>query len=195
MNRPPEVLSANEAEAILAVPNRRAASGLRNRCILEVMYRAGLRVSEVTNLRTRDVRVTGAKPRLEVRASKGGRGRNVPLRRSTAELLERWVAQRPSSEWFFSTTCERGGKATGAPVGSQLTPRYVQLMVKRCASRASVERIVTPHTFRHTYATDLLDAGLTIREVQVLLGHSHVNTTMIYTHVSHDVIAARISAL
>ncbi|MCW2961847.1 MAG: Tyrosine recombinase XerD, partial [Thermoleophilia bacterium] len=188
MRQPPEVLSAMEAEAILAQPNRSAITGLRNRCALEAMYRAGLRVSEVIQLRPRDVR--WANSRLEVRDSKRGKGRNIPIRPATLELLERWRDSRPESDWFFSTCCERGGIATGAPIGSQLTAQYMQTVVARYARQAGVERRVTPHTFRHTYATSLLASGFTIREVQSLLGHSHVNTTMVYLHVNDDVVAA-----
>lgn len=195
MTTPPEVLSADEADAILACPNRKTLTGLRNRCILEVMHRAGLRVSEVTNLRPRDVRWSDGRPRIEVRGSKGGKGRNVPLRQSTVELLERWREVRPDSDWFFCTSWERSGRAAGNPAGAQLSPRYVQLMVKRYTARSGVDRPVTPHTFRHTYATDMLSAGLTIREVQTLLGHSHVNTTMVYTHVSHGSLAAKIGVM
>lgn len=194
MRQPPEVLATDEAESILAQPNRQAISGLRNRCMLEVMYRAGLRVSEVTNLRPRDVRYSG-NPRLEVRNSKRGKGRNVPLRQSSVELLERWRDLRPTSEWLFCTICERSGTAAGNPVGTQLGSRYIQQMVGRYAQRAGVDRTVTPHTFRHTYATEMLDQGFTIREVQALLGHSHVNTTMVYTHVNDQALAQKIGAL
>lgn len=193
MRQPPEVLTESEAEAILAQPNRDAITGLRNRCILEVMYRAGLRVSEVVNLRPRDVRWGNS--RIEVRNSKGGRGRNVPLRPSSVELLERWRDTRPESDSFFSTCCERGGIASGAPVGSKLSAQYVQTMVARLARKAGVDRRVTPHTFRHTYATDLLAAGFTIRELMATMGHRHISTTQVYLHVNDAVIADKMAAL
>lgn len=190
---PPEVLSPDEADAILREPNRKTMTGLRNRCMLEVMYRAGLRVSEVVNLRPRDIR--WSVNRIEVRGSKGGKGRNIALRPSTMELLEQWKTDRPGGDWFFSTCFERGGIAKGQAAGAQLSTQYVQQMVKRYAQRAGIDRKVSPHTWRHSYATDMLAAGLTIREVQRLLGHSHVNTTMIYTHVSDEAIAAKVAAL
>jgi integrase/recombinase XerD len=191
--RPPEVLTADEAEAILKQPNRKAPTGLRNRCIIEVMYRAGLRVSEVTGLRPSQVR--WSQNRIEIRKSKRGKGRNIPVRQSTMELLEQWKAVRPDSEWFFSTCCERGGIAAGNKVGARLSSQYIQAMVRRYASRAGVERRVTPHMWRHTAATDWLNAGLTIREVQQLCGHSRLDTTMIYTHVNDKALAAKIAAL
>lgn len=190
---PPEVLSVEEAEQVLRQPNRGSATGLRNRCMLELMYRAGLRVGEVVALRPRDVRWSDN--RVEVRGSKRGKGRNVPLRPGTLELLERWKAIRPKSETFFSTCWNRGGIAAGHGAGAALSARYVQQMVARCAHRAGIDRRVTPHVFRHTYATQMLAAGLTIREVQTLLGHSDVSTTMIYTHVDPAALAAKLAGL
>lgn len=190
---PPEVLTTEEADAILRQPNRATLTGLRNRCILEVAYRAGLRVSEIVNLRPQDVRLGVG--RLEVRNSKGGKGRNIPLRQSTVELLESWTAIRPDGDRYFSTCFTRHGIAAGNPVGSPLSKQYVEAMLHRYVKRAGIERRVTPHMFRHTYATELLSRGFTIREVQALLGHSHVNTTMIYLHVNHGDVAARIAEL
>lgn len=190
---PPEVLSPAEADAILRQPNRAALTGLRNRCILEVMYRAGLRVSEVVNLRPRDIRWGAG--RIEVRNSKGGKGRNVPLRASTLELLEQWKAARPESDRFFCTCYERGGIAKGNPAGAPLSKQYLEAMVGRYTRRAGVDRRVTPHTWRHSFATDMLAAGFNMRELQKLLGHSHVNTTMIYAHVHDEDIAAKVAAL
>lgn len=193
MKRPPEVLTADEADAILKQPNRRALTGLRNRAMLELMYRAGLRVSEVVNLKPQHVRL--GKARVEVRNSKGGKGRNVHLRQSTVEILEQWIASRPKSDWFFSSCYERGGIASGRAAGAQLSVQYVQAMVKRYARRAGVERRVTPHVFRHTAATDWLADGFTIREVQSLLGHADLGSTQVYLHVHDDAIAAKMAAL
>lgn len=194
MKNPPEVLTVEQADTMLRQPNRKAITGMRNRAMLEVMLRAGLRVSEVVNLRASQVRL-GTNPRIEIRGSKGGKGRNVPIPHNTVEVLEAWKARRPDSEYFFSTCCERGGIASGKPVGARLSSQYMQSMVARYAKRGGIERRVTPHTFRHTYATNMLAAGFDIREVQTLLGHSHVSTTMVYLHVDHDAIAAKIAAM
>jgi len=178
----PVVLDKEEAEAILAQPNTGCPTGLRNRAILEVMYRAGLRVSEVINLRPGDIRWNSGI--LEVRSGKGGKDRNVPVDSETMGWLRAWQGKRPSRRQRFFTTLQ----------GNPLSPRYLQELVKRLAHNAGVERAdqVTPHVFRHTYATELLNDNFTIREVQTLLGHSNVSTTQIYTHVEPRALAEKI---
>ncbi len=177
----PIVLERGEIEKLLGAPNTGCPTGLRNRAVLEVMYRAGLRVSEVVGLRTADIRWESAT--LEVHNGKGGRDRNVPVDQETIGWFRAWEAKRPKGRYFFCTL--KGGK---------LLVRYIQAMVKRLAYRANLERAdaVTPHTLRHTYATELLDEGFTIREVQVLLGHANIQTTQIYTHVRPNGVAAKI---
>lgn len=179
--RLPVVLEKGEAESLLAASNTRCKTGLRNRAILEVMYRAGLRVSEAVRLRPSDIRWRDAI--LEIRNSKGGTDRNVPVDQETLGWLEAWDAKRARSQHFFSTLS-----------GGRLSPRYLQQMVKRLAYRAGLEsaKRVTPHVLRHTYATELLNGGFTIREVQELLGHANVQTTQLYTHVRPQELAAKI---
>jgi len=142
----PIVLERGEVEKLLAAPNTGCPTGLRNRAILEVMYRAGLRVSEVVGLRTSDIRWESAT--LEVHNGKGGRDRNVPVDQETGGWLRAWEAKKPKGRYFFCTL--KGGK---------LSVRYIQAMVKRLAYRAELERAeaVTPHTLRHSYATELLE--------------------------------------
>ncbi|MFC1629544.1 tyrosine-type recombinase/integrase [Gemmatimonadota bacterium] len=178
----PVVLEKDEAEAILTQPNTGCPTGLRNRAILEVMYRAGLRVSEVINLKPGDIRWNSGI--LEVRGGKGGKDRNVPVDSETLGWLRAWQGQRPGRRQRFFTTLQ----------GKPLSPRYLQQLVKRLAHKAGLERAdqVTPHVFRHTYATELLNCGFTIREVQTLLGHANVSTTQIYTHISPQVLTAKI---
>ena len=178
----PVVLEKEEAEAILAQPNTGCPTGLRNRTILEVMYRAGLRVSEVINLKPGNIRWGSGI--LEIRGGKGGKDRNVPVDSETLGWLRAWQGQRPGRRQRFFTTLQ----------GKPLSARYLQQMVKRLAHKAEIERAdqVTPHTFRHSYATELLNGDFTIREVQQLLGHSNVSTTQIYTHVEPRVLTAKI---
>lgn len=178
----PVVLDKEEAELILSQPNTGCPTGLRNRVILEVMYRAGLRVSEVINLKPGDIR--WGPGILEVRGGKGGKDRNVPVDSETLGWLRAWQGQRPGGRQRFFSTLQ----------GNPLSPRYLQQLVKRLAHRAGIERAdqVTPHTFRHSFATGLLNDGFTIREVQTLLGHSNVATTQIYTHISPQVLTAKI---
>ncbi len=180
--RLPTVLEIHEAQKLLAVPNTRCPTGLRNRAILEVMYRGGLRVSEVVKLRAPDIR--WKQGIIEVHNGKGGRDRNVPVRSETIGWLQAWGEKRPKRARFFFCTL----------AGKRLAVRYIQAMVERMAGRSGVQCRVSPHTLRHTYATEMLDQGFTIREVQMLLGHSSVQTTQIYTHVRPADIAAKIQA-
>lgn len=171
--RLPIVLEKDEIEALRKALNTRCPTGLRNRAMIEAMYGAGLRVSEVLNLRSGDIRWRDGI--VEVHEGKGARDRNVPVKDETLAWLQAWKEKRPKRARRFFCTLQ------GRPVAA----RYVQAMVKRMAHRADLERAqnVTPHTLRHSYATHMLNGGFTIREVQELLGHSNVATTQIYTHV------------
>lgn len=173
--RLPKYLSREEVAAILGAFNLDAPTGLRDRVMCELMYRAGLRVSEVCSLMPRDVDTkTGT---IRVEDGKGGDG-TAYFDESVDDLLERWRRER-----------RRIGPASGAPLfvtlaGGRVSVRHLQQKVKRMARRAGVDpRKVTPHVFRHTFATELLDEGKTIRQVQEALRHADVSTTMIYTHV------------
>ena len=179
--RLPIVLEKDEAEAILAVPNTGCPTGLRNRALLEVMLRAGLRNAEARHLRPGDIRWGSGI--LEVRDGKGGKDRSVPVDSETLGWLRAWQAKRPGGRYFFNTLA-----------GGELSARYLQQLIKRLAQKAGIERAdqVTPHVLRHTYATHLLNSGFTIREVQQLLGHTSIQTTQIYTHVSPGDLAEKI---
>lgn len=182
--RQPKILEKAEVEALLRQPNTRCPTGLRNRAILELMYRGGLRVGEICALRPGDIRWQARE--ILVRG-KGQRERTVPLEERSMHLLERWAEKRPAARNAFFCTL-RGGR---------ISSRYVQQMVKREAQAAGLDvedRRVTPHVLRHTYATELLDEGLTIREVQHLLGHSSVATTQIYTQIRPQAIREKIAA-
>jgi integrase/recombinase XerD len=191
------VLERREVEALKAQPNTKCATGLRNRAILEVMHRAGLRVSEVVKLRRRDIRWPDPEHQkpgyLEVRGGKGGKDRTVPIDDATVTWLRAWDGARLRGEAFFNTV--KAGPQ-GSPRGGPVMPLYLQQLVKRLAHEAKLDRPdrVTPHVLRHTYATELLEEGFNIREVQELLGHSDVGTTMIYTHVRPGDLAAKVLA-
>jgi integrase/recombinase XerC len=143
----------------------------RDVAILELLYASGLRVSELTGLDLDDV--DGETMTVRV-LGKGGKERVVPFGRAAARALEAY----------------RAGRATGrGPLfvnarGRRLTSRSVRTLVKRAARASGVERRVSPHTLRHTFATHLLDGGADLRVVQELLGHSRLSTTQRYTHVS-----------
>ena len=182
MKRLPVVLETHEVEALLDAANTSCPTGFRNRALLTVVWRCGLRVSEVCDLRTTQIRWTDCI--LEIRNGKGGRDRNIPLDAKALDWLTRWRPHRADSPFFFSSLS-----------GQRLSPRYIQQLIKRLAVRAlGPERgaVVTPHVLRHTYATELLDEGFTLREVQDLLGHASVATTQIYTHVRPKALAEKI---
>lgn len=182
MSRLPTILEPHEVRAILKLPSREAPTGVRNLAMLTAMHRCGLRVSEVTALRPEHIRWSA--PLLEVHDGKGGKDRNLPVDAITVERFKDWARLRPAGETFFTTL-----------KGARVSVRYVQRMVKRLAVKALGPvrgRQVTPHTLRHTYATELVDEGFTLREVQTLLGHSSVATTQIYTHVRPHRIAEKI---
>ena len=187
----PKVLSREQVEELLKVPDvKRTVSGLRNRAILQVLYRAGLRVSEVCNLTPADVDLKQGV--LYIQEGKGGKDRYVPIDSETIAWLKQWQEKRPAGDYFFSAT--RTGTA-----GNKLDVRYVRDMLYRISHRAGVylqngknKKPVNPHAFRHTYATELLEEGFGIHEVQQLLGHSDIKTTSIYLSVRPVKLAEKI---
>ncbi len=175
----PEVLTGEERLLLLRQPNRRAPTGLRNRCLMQVMLDAGLRASEVLKLKVKDLDwMTG---KLKVRQGKGKKDRILWLNQQALDVLRKWREKRPHqadgrpTELLF-TTLE----------GKLLSDRYLRVMVKRYGKKAGVPKDVHPHTLRHTFATDLYRETKNIRLVQKALGHADLSTTMIYTHIIDD---------
>jgi integrase/recombinase XerC len=145
----------------------------RDVAILELLYASGLRVSELTGLDLADVDHEAMTVRV---LGKGGKERVVPFGRGAARTLDAYLGGRADT---------RGPLFVNAR-GGRLTARSVHTLVRRAARAAQVERRVSPHTLRHTFATHLLDGGADLRAVQELLGHSRLSTTQRYTHVSTD---------
>jgi integrase/recombinase XerD len=171
----PDVLTPDEEAALLAQPNPRYPTGQRNRLMLQLMLDTGLRLSEATGLKWGDLDLTTGK--LKVRQGKGAKDRILWVGDEDLDALRKWrdrqaqaVAGDPSS--VFTTL-------DGKPV----SPRYVQAMVKRYATKAGIARSVHPHLLRHSFATDLLRQAKNIRIVQRALGHARLATTEIYTHI------------
>jgi integrase/recombinase XerC len=167
----PGVLDEKEVERLLD-----AAGGRRNRALLEVLYAGGLRVSEAVGLDVADAALAGGIVR--VREGKGAKERLAPIGRPAARAIEAWLGER-----------NRGVRDAGGPLflnaaGGRLDVRSARRIVSAAAAAAGLSRRVTPHTLRHSFATHLLDRGCDLRSVQELLGHEHVTTTQIYTHVS-----------
>lgn len=183
----PKILTTEQLEALLARPNIGCPTGLRNRAILELLAGAGLRASEVCGVYLRDVDWEHRRLRIRAEVGKGGREAVLPLDERTFSWLERWKPERrhhaKGNPWLFVTL-----------KGTQLGRRYVWAMVSRYARKAGIEEPVWPHRLRHTYATELLRDGFDLREVQELMRHADVRTTMIYTHVSPERLAAKVRA-
>jgi len=171
----PEVLTAIEQEALLAQSNSRYLTGHRNGVMLCLMLDTGLRLSEVINLHWRDIDLNTGK--VIVRQGKGRKDRTLWTGDANLAALQAWREHQTrectrSPEYVFTT--KQGGR---------LHPRYVQRMVKRYASKAGIEKNITPHTLRHTFATDLYRETTNIRLTQKTLGHANLATTQIYTHI------------
>ncbi len=177
--RVPRTLSEAQVEALLAAPDTTTPRGLRDRAMLELMYASGLRVSELTGLKTVQlglaegvVRVTG----------KGARERLVPFGAEAGAWLQRYL-QQARAEIL-------GGQASDALFvtarGGAMTRQRAWMLVKAHAQAAGVHVPLSPHTLRHAFATHLLNHGADLRAVQMLLGHADISTTTIYTHVARE---------
>lgn len=168
----PTVLSLEEQTRMLAQPNPRYPTGERNRTMLTLLLDTGLRLAEATSLKWRDIDLTTGK--LMVRQGKGGKDRTLWVSDADVDRLRSLRERQAGGEHVFTTLA-------GKPLGH----RYVQRMVKRYAAKARIDKDVSPHTLRHTFATDLYQETSRILLVQRALGHSALSTTMIYTHI-HD---------
>lgn len=173
----PKVLTEGEQKRLLAQLNTRWPTPHRNLCMIRLMLDAGLRVGEVVALRPEHLNMRTCK--LIIREGKGAKDRELWIDRDLRDLIGTWLERRPDSEWLFPTRH-----------GTQVNTRYMRSAVKRYARKAGVQEWerVSPHTLRHTFATDLLNATGNIRLVQETLGHADVSTTMIYTHVNSEEI-------
>lgn len=174
----PEVLAPDEVERILAAPGDDPA-GLRDAAILELLYACGLRVSELTGLDLDRLNLDA----LEVRViGKGNRERRVPMGEPARDRLHRYLSG-PRQTWT-------AGKPTPAVFvsqrGTRLGRESVWRIVRRWSQAAGVVGDVTPHTFRHSFATHLLEGGADLRVVQSLLGHASISTTQLYTHLTGE---------
>ena len=184
----PDVLTRSELERLLAAPDTRTWSGARDRAILEVLYGAGLRVSELCDLRVSDVDLDAAPPAtVRVRLGKGSKDRCSLLGHSglaaVADYLGRFPERpSPGKVLFVSRT------------GRRLDRSSVYRIV-RASARAAGLRAVHPHTLRHSFATHLLEGGAGLAEIGELLGHASLSSTEVYLHVSVATSPASIAAL
>ena len=174
----PHFLSSEEIERLLAAPPTDEPLGLRDRAILEVLYSAGLRVSELAGLNDGDLDLAGGVLRVR---GKGKRERVSPVGSFATRALQNWLDVRKLSS--------REAAGAHAPVfvnrfGRRLTTRSIGRLLEKYLKQTGLDQRTTPHTLRHSFATHLLDRGADIRSVQELLGHKSLVTTQIYTHVS-----------
>ena len=171
--RLPSFLPKDESKNLLDAPMERTETGLRDRAILELLYATGLRVAECCGLDLDDVDRQQGSVRV---MGKGGKERVVPAGDIALQALDAWLTVRGEG---------RGPLFTN-PRGGRLSTRGVHRIVRIRARAAGIERRVTPHTFRHSFATHMLGEGADLRLIQELLGHSRLSTTQRYTHVSAE---------
>jgi site-specific recombinase XerD len=185
--RLPKIVSAAEARRLLVAAEDGSDVGLRNRLMLELMYRAGLRVGELITLRPRDVERAGI---IRLYDAKGGDGTAYFDVERLQPSIDAWLIVR--ERWI------RGAGDLGdfpffvRPDGRPVTVRYVQRLVTRLKEETGIRGRCTPHVLRHTFATELLEEGFSIIEVQSALRHASVATTQIYLHIRDEALRNKI---
>jgi integrase/recombinase XerD len=170
-SRLPKFLTEDEINRLLAAPDITTAAGIRDRAILELMYAAGLRVSELTALKLNELDLLAG---LVTCHGKGSKQRRVPMGKSAVHWLQRYLTVRGATNSAPGLFLQRG---------KLMSRHFVWAMIKRYARQIGIEGI-SPHTLRHSFATHLLQRGADSRSVQALLGHSDISTTQIYTHIT-----------
>ena len=175
----PKTLSESDVEALLTIPDVKKPLGLRDRAMLETLYASGLRVSELVELQINEVNLTVGVLRV---VGKGGKERLVPLGEQASEWIEKYLSwardsliKQQVSDAVFVTNR-----------GSGMTRQAFWHLIKKYALQAGINSDLSPHTLRHAFATHLLNHGADLRSIQMLLGHSDLSTTQIYTHIANQ---------
>ncbi|MBN1522350.1 MAG: tyrosine recombinase XerC [Candidatus Aureabacteria bacterium] len=171
----PAFLTVGEMTSLLNAPDLKSPQGRRDRLILELLYSSGIRVSELVKLNVPDV--DPSQEIIKVKG-KGKKERIVPVGKNTARRLRDFIFERQRKE--KNQPVFTGERHTS------ITERTVQRIIKKYALLCGINKKVTPHTLRHTFATHILDGGADLRSVQELLGHKNISTTQIYTHLTVD---------
>ena len=175
-----EFLDIQELERLLDAPNTKSLPGLRDRALMELLFSAGLRVSELTNLNKTHINLK--RQEMSIRG-KGNKLRLVFISDSAKEALNRYLNKRNDIDEALFVRLDPGAQFEDAEL--RLTPRSIQRIVKYYAKSVGIVKDVHPHTLRHSFATDLLANGADIRSVQSMLGHASITTTQIYAHVTN----------
>jgi integrase/recombinase XerD len=170
----PQVITPAEVDRLLAQPGTLTHRGKRDGAMLEMMYSAGLRISELIQLRCNDMLADIGF--LKCRG-KGGKQRLIPIGEVAEEKLRAYLDARPEikSQWLFLTRLKK-----------PFTRQGCWKMIRGYIASAGISKLVTPHTLRHSFATHLLSGGANLRSIQEMLGHADISTTQIYTHVTSD---------
>lgn len=175
-------LSGEEVERLLEQPDKSTEIGLRDQAILELLFSGGLRVSELVNLNQDHINLR--RKEFMVRG-KGQKDRPIFISDQAAESIRRYLDKRTDNLSPLFIRYSGSQDITNDGEYKRLTARSVQRMISNYARRAGITKKVSPHTLRHSFATDLLMNGADLRSVQSMLGHSNISTTQIYTHVTN----------
>ena len=177
--RVPKTLSEGQVDALMGAPDVATPLGLRDRCMLELMYASGLRVSELVGLLSVHLSLSEGVVRV---SGKGAKERLVPFGETAADWIRRYLAESRAEILGGQQSTALFVTARGGP----MTRQMFWTLVKRHALEAGIRSPLSPHTLRHAFATHLLNHGADLRVVQLLLGHADISTTTIYTHVARE---------
>ncbi|MEW5766956.1 MAG: tyrosine recombinase XerC [bacterium] len=181
-SRLPAFLFQDEIDTLLNIPKEDNIFGLRDRAVLEMLYTSGMRISELTGLNIDSIDYLAEVVKVR---GKGGKERLLPLGSYAMQALQRYLSKRDK------LVKDRSEKPLFLNrYGKRLSGRWIRVMLNRYIREAALNKRVSPHTIRHTFATHLLDNGADLRAVQELLGHVSLSTTQIYTHVSGERLKA-----
>ena len=176
----PKSLSEDEVEGLLEAPDIKTDVGMRDRSMLELLYACGLRVSELVGIQLTEVILSDGVIRV---TGKGSKTRLVPMGEEAVDWIKKYLAEsrqnilnKQTSKFLFVTN--RGG---------EMTRQAFWYLIKKYALMANINKPMSPHILRHAFATHLINHGADLRVVQMLLGHSDISTTQIYTHVAREI--------
>lgn len=175
----PKSLNEEEVEALLNAPNLNEATGVRDKAMLELLYACGLRVSELVTIKTTEVSLSDSMVRV---TGKGSKTRLVPMGENAVEWISRYLKEA-RREIMHNRLCDA---LFVTKRGDAMTRQAFWYMIKRYAVLAGITKHMSPHVLRHAFATHLLNHGADLRVVQMLLGHSDISTTQIYTYVARE---------